>query len=252
MIDESLESALRDFGLTSGEAKVYLSLLSIGESKVGPIIKHSKTSRSKVYDILERLKQKGIIRRVEVNGVASFQALPPKTLLKLIEEKEKELNKKRELLKKSLPKLDSLHPKKGVDIMVFEGFNGFQTMIDQTIKNLKKKDTFDVMGVSQTTEGMRYYAKKIYDSQKKKGFKARSIFDEKGKHKAKERKSSLHKIKILPKGWETPALFAVYQDNVGIYMGDEEEIVSISIKNPKIAKSFKANFEAMWKVSKSA
>ena len=142
MVLEELEAALGEFGLTKGEARVYLALLSIGESKVGPIIKNSRISRSKVYDILERLKEKGIIRKIEINGVASFLALPPKTLFKIIEKKELKLNHERKLLKKSLPKLNSLHPKKGVEIMVFEGFEGFKTVIDKTIKDLKEEDTY--------------------------------------------------------------------------------------------------------------
>jgi HTH-type transcriptional regulator, sugar sensing transcriptional regulator len=250
MIPSELEQALKEFGLTPGEAKVYLTLLQLGESHVGKIIKDSGISRSKVYDILERLKQKGVVSKVDRNNVASFQALPPRALFNILEKKESELKIKRELLEKSLPQFDKLHQKKSVELRIFEGFEGFKTVIDETVGDLKKEDCYEVMGISQTTEGMRYYARKIYEAEKKKGFSARSIFDERGKSKAQERKTKLHDIRVLPKGWETPALFTVYQDKVGIHMGDEEEIISISIKNPKIAKSFRANFQAMWNISK--
>ena len=43
---------LAQLGLTNGEARVYLSLLKIGLSKVGPIVRDSHVSYSKIYDVL--------------------------------------------------------------------------------------------------------------------------------------------------------------------------------------------------------
>ena len=97
---------------------------------------------------------------------------------------------------------------------------------------------------------MTRYANKIYQVQSIKKFKAKSIFDELGAYKIPERKNPLHQIKILPKGWHTPALFTMYKDNVGIHIGNDEKIVSILIKNEDVAQSFKTNFEAIWKISK--
>ena len=51
---------LEEIGLTKGEIKVYLTLLKIGNTTSGRIINESGVSRSKVYDVLERLKQKGL------------------------------------------------------------------------------------------------------------------------------------------------------------------------------------------------
>ena len=105
------------------------------------------------------------------------------------------------------------------------------------------------MGISKTTESMRHYARRIYEAQKKKKFKARSIFDEKGAYKIKERKNSFHKIRILPKGWETPVLFTIYGSRVGIHLGKDKAIISLVIKNKDIVKSFRATFKAMWEIS---
>src|SRR5690606_15462317 len=41
-------------GLTAGEARVYMSLLRLGPSKVGAVVRESRVSYSKVYDVLER------------------------------------------------------------------------------------------------------------------------------------------------------------------------------------------------------
>jgi len=50
---------LETIGLTRNEVKVYLSLLSIGFTTTGILIKKTGLHGSKVYDALERLSQKG-------------------------------------------------------------------------------------------------------------------------------------------------------------------------------------------------
>lgn len=250
MENKNLTDTLEGIGFTTGEAKVYLALLEIGESKVGLLIKKSQISRSKVYDILDRLIAKSVISKVEKKGVLYYLALPTNALLNFIKNKEEKLKQEEELLQKALPVLSSLKPKQKVKVMIYESFDGFKAMIDETIDELTKNDIYEAMGISQTTEAMRHYARKIYDTQKVKKFKARSIFDETGAHKIAERKNPLHEIRLLPKGWNTPALFTIYSDVVGLHLGEEDTIISIIIQSKHIAKSFRTTFEAMWRISK--
>lgn len=231
---------------------MYLALISSGESKVGPIIRASGISRSKVYDILERLISKHVASKVEKRGAFWYQALPPNSLLNIVKAKEQQLKREQEHLQKALPQIAALQPKQKINVVIYEGFEGFRAMIDRMIQEFTPKDIYEAMGISETTESMRHYARKIYEIQKTKKFKARSIFDEKGAYKIEERRTPWHEIRILPKGWHTPASFTVYGDTVGIHTGKEDTIISIVIKNKEIAKSFRATFEAMWKISKQA
>ena len=54
-------STLREAGLTEGEIKVYLALLELGSSTTGPIVDKSGISRSIIYQILEKLMEKGLV-----------------------------------------------------------------------------------------------------------------------------------------------------------------------------------------------
>ncbi|MEK6938524.1 MAG: helix-turn-helix domain-containing protein [Nanoarchaeota archaeon] len=245
-----LYKILIDMGFTEGESKVYLALLTLGESKVGSIIKNSGISRSKVYDILEKLKSKKVVSKIEKMGLLYYQALPPQSLLNVVNDKEDKIKQEKEILQKVLPQFSSLNPKQKLNVVIYEGFDGFKAMINRTIEELTSKDVYLAMGISETTEAMRHYARKVYETQKIKKFKARSIFEEKGVHKIEERRNPWHEIRVLPKGWETPSLFTIYGDTIGIHMGEEENIVSVVIINKQIAQSFKSTFEAMWKISK--
>ncbi len=241
---------LEDLDFTRGESSVYITLLSIGESKVGPIIKKSEISRSKVYDILERLIKKGIVSKIKKNNILFYQALSPEILFDYLKIKEEKIRNDEINLKNILPKLIEMLPDREIDIIIYEGVEGFKRVINRTINELNKDDVYEAMGISKTNKFMTEYALKIYQKQKIKKFKARSIFDEYGAYKIKERKTKWHEIKILPRGWHTPALFTVYRDTTGIHLGNENKIISLVIKSDEIAQSFRTTFEAMWKVSR--
>ena len=60
--DKYIEN-LTKLGLTNGEARVYLSMIQIGPSKVGKIVELSRVSYSKIYGVLDRLILKGLAFR---------------------------------------------------------------------------------------------------------------------------------------------------------------------------------------------
>ena len=55
------EEELKKIGLTNGEARVYSSLLNLESSTVGPITKKSGVAYSKIYEVLQRLIEKGMV-----------------------------------------------------------------------------------------------------------------------------------------------------------------------------------------------
>ena len=65
-------SELIQLGLTNGEVRIYLSLLKLGSSKVGSIVKDSRVSYSKVYDVLERLITKGLVSYVTFDIISKY------------------------------------------------------------------------------------------------------------------------------------------------------------------------------------
>ena len=64
-----LELNLKKLGLTDYESKTYLALLEIGEGTSGDIIKKAEIHTGKIYEILESLKNKGLISEVIKNNI---------------------------------------------------------------------------------------------------------------------------------------------------------------------------------------
>src|SRR3989338_7815136 len=93
---ENIQNSMNIPQLTQGEEKVYRTLLKINESSIGNILKFSGVSHSKIYDILKRLGEKGLVSTITKNGKQYFSAANPKILQNLIEEKEKQLKENKE------------------------------------------------------------------------------------------------------------------------------------------------------------
>lgn len=52
---------LKNAGLNTKEATTYLSILELGEASMGQLVKKSKLKRTTLYDLVESLKEKGLI-----------------------------------------------------------------------------------------------------------------------------------------------------------------------------------------------
>lgn len=54
---------LRDFGLANYEARLYFTLLTIGEAKVCEATKKASVPQSKAYEVLDSLQMKGFVEQ---------------------------------------------------------------------------------------------------------------------------------------------------------------------------------------------
>ena len=87
-------SELKKIGLTDGEIRVYDALLELGETTRTSLAKKSGISPSKIYDVANRLIEKGIISSVKKQGVIHFSAADPERIKGFLQHKEQELRKK--------------------------------------------------------------------------------------------------------------------------------------------------------------
>jgi len=75
---------LQDLGFSINEAKVYVALISKNPINGYEVAKRSNITRTMVYDILNRLEQKGVVKHIFENDSKLYSPLPYKELLKKI------------------------------------------------------------------------------------------------------------------------------------------------------------------------
>ncbi|MFC1732835.1 TrmB family transcriptional regulator [candidate division KSB1 bacterium] len=143
-------SDLKKIGLTEGEIKIYDALLELGETTRTQLAKKSGISPSKIYDVANRLLEKGIISSVKKDGVIHFSAADPDRLKDFLEKKENDLQKEKDIVDKILPTLLLKYQKteQEIDVEVFYGWEGMKTVFNDIVKTLGKGDMNYIFGAS--------------------------------------------------------------------------------------------------------
>jgi len=244
---------LQELGFTPGEEKIYFSLTKLGTSTITPIAKESGVSRSKVYEILEKLAQKGIVSHFKKNNVSHFKAAPPSRILDYLKKKEEELRKKREEFSSKLSFFDGLAKgsKSLQEAEVYEGIEGIKNVREIALKNSKKGDIFYYFGnPASGHENVLGYWDDWNKRRRKKKISAFIIYNQDAKKFGERRKKEAYtKVKYLPKKGSTHAWIEIY-NNIVVIAIKYDKPMSIVINNKFVAESFKTYFDILWEVSK--
>lgn len=79
----------KEIGFTDREVKIYLALLELGSSTVGPISDKSGLQRTKVYETLQKLMEKGLAHYIVISKTRHFEAANPKEILSMLDERKR-------------------------------------------------------------------------------------------------------------------------------------------------------------------
>jgi predicted transcriptional regulator len=239
-------SILTELGLSQNEAKIYETLLQIGESTVNEISLKSKIHRRNIYDTVNRLVEKGLIFQVIGRGDNIYKPVDPKKLMELVEEKQRKLEKVMpELLNEynNKPQLEAVYFYKGI-----EGFKNYL----RDILNSGEDAYFIGAKGCWFDPRLKTFLDKFLVNAKKEGIKYQHLFDYEVKENLPEVIKSVGKAyKFLPKEYSTPSMIDIFGDRVvsftGAGLGKITEDISIFvIVSRPMASSYKTWFKYMW------
>lgn len=238
---------LEEIGLTKGEIAVYFSLLELGSSTVGPIINKAKVSSSKVYDILERLIDKGLVSYVIKENKKYFEAAEPKRILDYIKEKKERLNKQEQEIEKILPELElkqKLAELKS-EAHVFKGNKGFKTAFRDILNTLKKGEKLSIMGIFDFDPEFKRMIVNFHRERSNAGINADILLNNDAKSVGEElAKLPITNIKYMENNIATPGVFLIYGNKTLISLPNERTF--FRIENKEATTSFRAYFNTLW------
>lgn len=242
---EDIEKLLRKIGLTKGEVDVYLALLNLGLSTTGDITKKADISSSKVYEVLQRLINKGLASYVIQRGVKHYSATSAERLADLLEDKKNDISKTQKELKRLIPSLNIQRNKKEIpEAVIYRGKKGALIALAEVIESGKSGKEIVGFGTEDYPTFFPAQTEEYAKIAKKYKFKERLLF---GKGFKSPNKSA--KIKYLPKEFIIPTRTMIYEDKVAI-VDFNEPMTTIIIKKEAIAKSYKEHFNLLWEVAK--
>lgn len=240
-----IENALSEFGLTGKEIKVYLATLSLGSGLVQDIAKKAGTYRTYTYDVLNTLRNKGLVSFHIKSRKQYFEACNPEKLVNILKERQAKLNQILPQLKMTY-KIASQKPR----ITIYEGKEGIKTMLDDqlTCKG-------EILVYASLTEQLRllfyYFPHHIQRRVKKNIFIKWVVERSKEALKLKKKdKEQLREIRFLPDKIKFPTATYIYDSKVAI-ISPQKEIIGVLIESVAVAKTQKIIFNLLWNAAES-
>ena len=242
---ENQEAALVELGLTANEARVYLTMLGIGESPASAIAEHSGLYRPYAYDTLKKLLEKGLAGCVKKEGVRHYSAANPDSLRGMLE-------RKQEALEKAMPSLESLAKavKEKAGVQVFQGKRVVRIIQKDVLKTLSSEGGESlVFGVDEKKfmDADEVLMKQFFAIMKRKGFKEKVIVREGDNFLPAGKETT--EYRFVSKEFFNPQSTFVYGGKVAIVLFNEP-LYGIMIESRELADSYRKQFNLVWKHAK--
>jgi len=105
---KSLKRGLRAVGLTNLEAEVYVKLLELKQARVTKLAQKTGVTRTQLYPLLEKLLEKGFVKRLDCSP-AIYSVVEPKKLRIMLDKWIKEQTKLIKNVQKALKRIEKAH-----------------------------------------------------------------------------------------------------------------------------------------------
>tara|TARA_Y100000310_G_C20658820_1_gene803519 strand:+ start:1261 stop:2013 length:753 start_codon:yes stop_codon:yes gene_type:complete len=250
-VKRHLRADLEKFGLTNAEARCYLGLMELGETKTGPLIKHVPLSSSNVYEALRGLVEKGLVAFVIKNKIRYYKTAPPDSLSFVISKEKEELTLKEKQLTTLVPELNALErvEEQGLNAEVFVGFKGVQSALKALMQPVVKGEelVFFHKYKKETAEIVHKFFAKMDIENVYSHIATKGLFDPPNKQFMKRRKYSTVQAKYTT--MPIPSDVDVYGDKV-LIMSWSEHPVAFVITSEQTAQIFRDLFYEIWEKTK--
>ncbi len=235
-----IQEALQELGLNRRESICYTALLELGSSKIGAIVKKTGIPSSKIYEILDKLINRGLVSYVKIGKIKHYQASDPKTLLNYIDEKKKKIE---EILPQLLLK-QKLSTKQSVEM--FEGQKALFSLFTNLIKDAKAKEQYLIFSINEENknDAANLFFKNLAVRRKEKKLDVRLLKNV--KHYKKEKHT---KLKLKYTEFNLPQGITIFRNTV-VILSWVESPIAIKIESETISNQLREFFLGQWKIAK--
>ncbi|MBW2991123.1 BlaI/MecI/CopY family transcriptional regulator [Candidatus Woesearchaeota archaeon] len=232
---KEIQEKLIGIGLSKAQAVIYTALLKLNRATVKQIAEESGFHRTNIYDIMDELKEKGLVTYYKEGKSTYYTAVDPKRLFTVLEEK-------KEVLKKAMPELEKVfhHTKEKIEVQIYKGQQGMKSAWNNLVKH-KNITYYGIMVRGQLRRELPVFAKQLIRKINEQNIKYKGLYTEDfGKTRMNKEVRYVH-----PK-YSTPVSTHVYKDMVLIQIWSPE-MMAIEIKSQRIADAYKDQFNMLWK-----
>jgi HTH-type transcriptional regulator, sugar sensing transcriptional regulator len=243
---------LRNIGLAEGEIKVYSAILESGQTPLAKI--HEKTSieRRNIYDIINKLIEKGLASYIVEKGKKVFQITHPNKIIDFIEEKQRNISNQKNEIESHIPDLISLFNQKAVDIKaeVYRGNQSIRALLEEA---LNYKENYWLGGNGGLDTHFPYWWKHFDKKRIAKKVKWYDLADH-GLFLSEYKKSKLfdekyYELRFLPEDLKSPMVIFIFGNKVAQILWSKQSFAFV-LESKEIAESYLKYFNYFWEKNK--
>ncbi len=243
--------ALQELGLSDGQIQVYAAVLELGISTINKIHEKTGIERRNIYDILNKLIERGFVSYTTEKGKRTYQCTHPNKLLEEIKQKQIALKE----LEKEVPNIKDLFLLARPDIRaeVYRGNEAIKSLLNEL---LEYKETYWMGGNSfeeykSVSQNLQVW---FNHWMKRRAEQHHVMYDLvsygtclKGlePNKKEMHKKAYYRYCQLPKGVYTPMVIIIFGNNVAQVIWDRQPFAFV-LESQKIRESFMKYFKHFW------
>ncbi|MFC1752364.1 TrmB family transcriptional regulator [Thermoproteota archaeon] len=238
---------LTELGLSQGQIQVYSAVLELGISTLGRIQEKTGIERRNIYDILNKLIEKGLITYTVEKGKKTFQCTHPNKVDLEIKNKQEALKE----LKAQIPSMTALFESVKPDIRaeVFRGNEAMKALLEDM---LNYKETYWIGGNAgvESTQ-LKNWFKHWMDRRVKKKRMMNDLVDygtyleDLRPGDIKTHKKNYYKYCALPKELVSPMVIVIFGNKVAQILWSRKSFAFV-MESKQIKNSFMRYFNYFW------
>ena len=244
---------LRKIGLTEGEIRVYEALARLGKSSTGPIMDKSGISSSKVYLILEKLIQKGLVTFIIENNVKHFQVANPRNIIEYLDRQQEELEKTKKESETLIVQIKSIMGKyEEESAQIYKGFAGMRAAFDNLLQDIGDGEFLFFSQSKEELENERVsnFFKKMHQKRLEKRIATRGIADTSLQQLFQKRFARQELYQIRYSELNLPTAISIGKNTILLNMWSDNPIC-FEIVSKRAADRHREFFNKLWNISKS-
>lgn len=243
-------SVLESFGLDPEEARVYLTMIRMGNTTVLEISRRTEIKRGTVYHIVNRLIEKNLVKALVLGKKNYYVAEDPRRMSAMLEERKKELDEIVPFLKEQY-RLREDTP----NIYFYEGREGVERVYEEILKLESKKEalwfgcqqdlfeefydvykTLEDRDVEEDSAGIRL----LMNPTKMDREYAQNVNDDEDTYK-------IVKARVLPKDLLFVNTNNIIIENKLVIFSVKDDYFVVIIESADVANTYRALFEMAWR-----
>ena len=229
-----------ELGLSKGEQRVYSAVLGTGVATLNQVHEKTGIERRNIYDILNKLIEKGFVGYTMERGKRMYKASNPSMISDGIGKRRESLSR----LEAQLPEIKSLYEsnKPAISAEIYRGREGIKAILEDS---LNYKSIRFIGGTWFIPNVLKYYWPRYNKRRIEAGIPWYNLVRYEYRNDPLPEKRLMN-VKILPKEFSgNPVVVYIYGNKVA-NVSWEEETLSFVIENKEIAENYLRFHKYLW------